>query len=86
MGDMVTAMLRSEPASEVSILTSVDRWRVEAGFLPIDVDPPRSLTELEIQTELNVHELEMVRQGWKPLVHRGTLVWTTTAAAATAAK
>lgn len=60
---------------DISILTPRDRRLVDAGFLPIDVDPPRPLSELErIRLKKSTPRL-IDDPDYEPMVGRGYLFW-----------
>lgn len=62
--------------SDVSILTERDRQLVEAGYLPIDIDPARPLTNVErdrMSSEQRSRIFAVERLGYEAIVHKGYL-------------
>lgn len=59
--------------SDVSVLTERDRALVDAGRMPIDIDPPRPMTKTEIREQKLAKWLDL--SVWEPVVHRGYIAW-----------
>lgn len=65
--------------SELSTLTDRDRALVEAGFWPIDVDPPLRISETQLQRmfspERRARIMELLSRGFVAFSHRGYVAY-----------